>query len=161
REAVSNDEGYFIIPLLQPGSYSIRAQHDGFKIAQVDNLVLNVGDQKALRMQLQTGNISETVNVTGETPLINESPAVGTIVDRQFVANIPLNGRSFQSLILLTPGIVPTPASGSISGQFSVNGQRTTTNYFAVDGVSANIGISGFGGGLFDTIGGASQATTA
>ena len=83
------------------------------------------------------------MNVTGDTPLINESPAVSTIVDRQFVANIPMNGRSIQSLIQLTPGVVAVPgASNGVQGEFSVNGQRTEANYYTVDGVSANLGNS-------------------
>jgi hypothetical protein len=142
RDAITNGEGSFTVPLLQPGTYTVRAQHDGFRIAQIDNLVLNVGDQKALRIPLQTGDVKETVNITGEAPLISESPAVGTVVDRQFAANIPLNGRSFQSLINLTPGIVTVPAStnANTAGQFSVNGQRASANNFSVDGVSANFG---------------------
>ena len=71
-----------------------------------------------------------------------ESAAVSTVVNRQFAENLPLNGRSFQSLIDLTPGVVVTPSNGYDDGQFSVNGQRTDSNYWMVDGVSANIGIS-------------------
>jgi len=66
------------------------------------------------------------------------------VVDRTFVDNLPLNGRSFQTLILLTPGVVPTPTGAADQGQFSVNGQRADTNYFSVDGVSANFGVTGF-----------------
>src|SRR6266446_3813302 len=142
RDAITNSEGYFTVPLLQPGSYTVRAQHDGFRIAQIDNVVLNVGDQKALQIPLKTGDIKETVNITGEAPLINESPAVGTVVDRQFVGNLPLNGRSFQALITLAPGVVLTKTGVTEQGQFSVNGQRANANYFTVDGVSANIGAS-------------------
>ena len=64
------------------------------------------------------------------------------MVDRQFVSNLPLNGRSFQSLITLTPGVVLTKTIVQDQGQFSVNGQRANSNYFTVDGVSANIGAS-------------------
>lgn len=103
-------------------------------------MVLNVGDQKALQIQLRAGNVNETVQVTGETPLMNDSPAVSTVVERQFVANLPLNGRSLQALITLTPGIVLTATSKSEPGQFSVNGQRADANYFTVDGVRANVG---------------------
>src|SRR5258708_5263465 len=74
-----------------------------------------------------------------------ESAAVSTVVDRQFAENIPLNGRSFQSLIQLTPGVVLTANNGSDTGQFSINGQRANSNYWTVDGVSANIGISASG----------------
>src|SRR5437773_10005538 len=138
REAVSNDSGNFSVPLLPPGTYRLTAQHTGFKTVEVRDIVLNVNDERSLRIQLKAGDVKEVVDVTGEAPLINESPAVGTVVDRNFAANLPLNGRSFQSLIALTPGVVI--ASGD--GQFSVNGQRTNANYFTVDGVSANTGAT-------------------
>ena len=77
--------------------------------------------------------------------LVNtESGAVSTVIDRTFVDNLPLNGRSFQTLISLTPGVVLTPSVYDDQGQFSVNGQRTTANYFTVDGVSANFGVTGY-----------------
>lgn len=145
RTATTNDEGYFTIPLLKPSTYTLNVEHPGFLIAEVKEVVLNVGDTRALKIQMKVGDVKETVNVTGEAPLISESPAVGTVVDRQFVANIPLNGRSFQSLIGLTPGVVltPNPNGGfNYDGQFSVNGQRPTANAFMVDGVSANFGTA-------------------
>jgi hypothetical protein len=68
-------------------------------------------------------------------------------VDQQFVRNMPLNGRSFQSLIALTPGVVFTSQQIG-EGQFGVNGQRSNANYFMVDGVSANFGAIAAGNGL-------------
>ena len=65
---------------------------------------------------------------------------VSTVVDRQFAENLPMNGRSFQTLIQLTPGVVLTPSGPSSDGQFSINGQRADSNYWMIDGVSANIG---------------------
>src|SRR6266542_80656 len=142
RQATTNDQGDFTIVLLPPATYTVTAQRTGFAPLRIENVVLNVGDQKALQIQLQAGSVSEMVKVTADAPLINESPAVGTVVDRQFVENIPLNGRSFQSLITLTPGVVLTKtAEGSEQGQFSINGQRGDANYFTIDGVSANIGV--------------------
>src|SRR5262249_35554866 len=144
---VTNGEGFFTLPLLPPGTYTLRAEHEGFAQVLVENVVLNVGDQKTLQIKLKTGDVKEVVNVTAETPLINESPAVATIVDRQFVENMPLNGRSFQTLFRLTPGTVLTKtAEAKEQGQFSVNGQRGDTNYFTIDGVSANISVSTGGG---------------
>jgi len=142
RQATTSTEGSFTIPLLPPGTYALTAEREGFAPVKVPNVVLNVGDQKSLQVQLKAGNISEMVQVINDAPLIDESPAVATTVDRQFVANIPLNGRSFQSLITLSPGVVLTKAGGLEVGQFSVNGQRASANYFTVDGVSANIGSS-------------------
>lgn len=151
RETRTSDQGYFTLPLLPPGGYIVTVERQGFARAEVRNVVLNVGDEKSLRIQLKAGNVTETVQVTGEAPLLNESPAVGTLIDRQLVANIPLNGRTIQSLITLTPGVVLTHASGGNQGQFSVNGQRADANYFTVDGVSANIGHSAFQGQIGDT----------
>jgi Carboxypeptidase regulatory-like domain/TonB-dependent Receptor Plug Domain len=139
RQTTTNGEGYFTVPLLPPSTYTVRVEGQGFSPAQINNVVLNVGDQKSLQIQLNTGNLSEMVQITVDAPLINESPAVGTVVDRQFVENIPLNGRSFQSLLSLTPGVQVVP-SNAAKGQFSVNGQRPSANAFIVDGVSANFG---------------------
>src|SRR6266545_5643315 len=139
RQTTTSTEGNFTVPLLPPGTYTVRAQREGFSPVQVSSVVLNVGDQKALQIQLKAGNISEMVQIVNEAPLIDTSPAVGTVIDRQFVENLPLNGRSFQSLILLTPGVVVAGGLGR-PGQFSVNGQRSNANYFTVDGVTANNG---------------------
>ena len=81
---------------------------------------------------------------------------MSTVVDRQFAENLPMNGRSFQTLIELTPGVVLTSSNLADNGQFSVNGQRAASNYWMVDGVSANIGTSaGFnpGNAMAGTVG--------
>ncbi len=144
RETTTNGEGYFVALLLPPSTYVFNVQQTGFAPIEVKNVVLNVGDKKSLQIQLKAGDINATVQVVNDAPLINESPAVGTTVDRQFVENIPLNGRTFQSLITLTPGVVVTPSAviNGGFGQFSVNGQRASANSFSVDGVSANYGLT-------------------
>ncbi len=83
---------------------------------------------------------------------VNSSPAVNTVIDRQLVGRLPLNGRSLQSLIWLVPGVVRT--SGIGYGQFAANGQRDNANYVAIDGASANISAGltlSAGGGLLAT----------
>jgi len=143
RLATSNNEGRFVFPALPPGQYSVTATREGFAPVEVKNVALNVNDQVALRITLAVGEISQSVEVLEGASLINESSEVATVVDRQFVANLPLNGRSFQSLLTLTPGVVQTRVSSNDLGQFSVNGQRADANYFTVDGVSANTAMSG------------------
>ena len=142
RSAVTDEHGAFVVPLLPAGNYTVKAEREGFSPAEARDVILNVNDRVALKIQLKVGNInSQTVDVLDMPALIDESPAVGTTVNRQFVANLPLNGRSFQSLIALTPGVVLVPGSSVNNvGQFSVNGQRANANYFTVDGVSANTG---------------------
>lgn len=142
RSAITNREGEFVVPLLPPGIYTVKAEREGFTTAEVPDVVLNVNDQVKINIALKVGSLSSSsVDVLSTPPLLDQSPAVGTIVDQQFVGNLPLNGRSFQSLITLSPGVVLTKTSVTDQGQFSVNGQRANANYFTVDGVSANIGI--------------------
>src|SRR5262245_6000620 len=150
RKVATNNEGRFTVPQLPPATYAIRAERQGFASAEFNDVALNVNDQILLNIHLKVSSVGETVNITNSVPLIQESPEVATVIDRQFVENLPLNGRSFQSLIALTPGIVLTKSTFGEQGQFSVNGQRADANYFTIDGVSANIGISaGFGLGQF------------
>jgi len=152
RLTTTNSEGAFIFVLLPPGRYSVTATKEGFAPIEVKGVALNVNDQVALKIELNVGGLTQTVEIVEGASLINESATVGTVVDRQLIGNIPLNGRTLQSLINLTPGTVLTRATGIEQGQFSINGQRADANYFTVDGVSANIGVAagstlGQGGG--------------
>ncbi len=109
RTTTTNDEGIFVVPLLPPGNYTVKAEHEGFTPAEFRDVILNVNDQRTIKIPLKVGNVAnQTVDVLDSPTLIDESPAVGTTVDRQFVSNLPLNGRSFQSLIALSPGVVVT-----------------------------------------------------
>jgi len=159
----TNQDGLYTIPSLHPGHYLISARKPGFKTVTVTQLDLNVQDNIVRNFALQVGSIAETVTITADTLNVNTTDAsVSTVVDRQFAENLPLNGRSFQTLIQLTPGVVLTVSNFQDSGQFSVNGQRASSNYWMVDGVSANTGIgtsnagNGAGGALpsFSVLGG-------
>jgi Carboxypeptidase regulatory-like domain len=145
--ASTNAEGLYAVENLPPGPYRIQVSKFGFKGIIKPDLIVHVQDSLTLNFTLPIGASSVTVTVEGGAPMINTTDAsVSTVVDRRIVENMPLNGRSFQDLILLTPGVVTnSPQSASslngYSGEFSVNGQRTESNYYSVDGVSANIGI--------------------
>lgn len=139
REVQSSDNGTFTFPALPPATYIVSANKDGFAPAEFNNLTLNVNDNRSLRIEMKVGAVGETVTVNAEASLIEQSASQATTIDRTFVGNLPLNGRSFQSLILLSPGVVPVQSDENNPGQFSVNGQRTNANYFTIDGVSANI----------------------
>ena len=142
RSTSTNGEGSFVVPLLPPGTYTVKAEREGFTTAEVRDVVLNVNDQVTINIPLKIGSLSsQSVDVLPTPPLLDQSPMVGTTVDREFVSNLPLNGRGFQQLITLSPGVVLTKTSVTDQGQFSVNGQRANANYVTVDGVSANIGI--------------------
>jgi hypothetical protein len=144
-EDVTNGSGEYHLANLPPASYRLEIQKSGFKKLIKPDVVLHVQDALRLDLQMTLGDVSETVTVESGAPLVNtESPAVSSVINRTFVENVPLNGRSFQTLIQLTPGVVLTPSSFNDQGQFSVNGQRADANYFTVDGVSANFGVTGF-----------------
>jgi Carboxypeptidase regulatory-like domain/TonB dependent receptor/TonB-dependent Receptor Plug Domain len=143
----TNGEGIYAVPNLPPGPYRIQISKIGFMTIIKPDIILNTQDALAINFTLPVGAASETVTVEGGAPLLQtESPAVSTVIDRQFVENLPLNGRSFNTLLQLTPGAViahqAQGGSGSSPGQFSISGQRTDANTFTVDGVSANFGVS-------------------
>jgi hypothetical protein len=141
----TNDEGIYVMPNLPPGTYRLQVSKVGFKTLIKPDIVLNVQDALSINFTLPVGAFHETVTVEGGASLVNtESAAASTVVDQKYVANMPLNGRSLQDLILLTPGVTTnSPQSpASFTGEFSVNGQRTESNYYTVDGVSANTGIA-------------------
>lgn len=160
-EGATNESGIYAFSAVLPGQYQLTVRKAGFNQVNLLGIVVNVQDHVQQNFSLQVGSVSESVTVDGRSETINtQSASVGTVVDRQFVENLPLNGRSFQSLITLTPGVVIAPGSG----QFSVNGQRSGANSFNVDGVSADIGatpagITGANGSLAAlTIAGTTQS---
>src|SRR5467141_1727834 len=145
----TNQDGLYTIPSLHPGHYLINVRKAGFKSVTVTELEINIQDNVVRNFALQVGSIAETVTVDGSGITLNTTDAsVSTVVDQTYIKNMPLNGRSFQDLILLTPGVVTqssqmssVPGTGfGATGEFSVNGQRTESNYYTVDGVSANVG---------------------
>jgi hypothetical protein len=150
----SNASGLYVFPSVRPGRYQVMVEKEGFKHETLTDLTLNVQDTLRRNFRLLVGSSSETVTVNGDMISLNtETGTVSTVVDHQFVENIPLNGRTFQTLIELTPGVVATTGS-NFNGTLSVNGQRQDANNFTVDGVSANVGFTPSPGSAF-TIGGA------
>src|SRR6516165_4454325 len=108
----TNDEGVYVLPSLPPGPYRVQVSKSGFKTIIRPDIVLNVQDALSINFTLPIGAVLETVTVAGGAPLLNtENAAVSTVVDRQFAENLPMNGRSFQSLIELTPGVVVTASN--------------------------------------------------
>lgn len=148
----TNGDGMYVLPNIAPGSYRLQVSKTGFKTVIKPEIVVEVQSALAVNFSLPVGATAEVVTVVGGVPLINtESGSVSTVVDHTYIENMPLNGRSFQDLILLTPGTVTqnpqvttesTDAALGSAGEFSVNGQRPESNYYTVDGVSANVGAS-------------------
>ena len=145
----TNGVGIYFFTGLMPGRYHLMIHKPGFKEIAIKEFELHVQDKLEQNFSLEIGSVSETITVKGTAPLLNTTDgSVGTVIDRKYVENIPLNGRSFQDLILLTPGVVtnnpqsPAGNGGTGGGEFSVNGQRTESNVYTVDGISANVGVA-------------------
>jgi len=153
QATATGPEGLYTIVSLQPGNYKLEVEKQGFKTVVKPDLVLHLQDVSTINFEMAIGALSESITVTGGAPMVNTTDAaVSTVVDQTYLRNMPLNGRSFQDLILLTPGIVMQGPQNSVNsvlgatGEFSVNGQRGESNYYSVDGVSANVGATpGFG----------------
>jgi len=135
---VTNDRGSYTVPNLRPGDYSVAADAPGFSktvrtgLARVD-------------VTLQGRQLTETVEVVGASPLLETlTSSRGSVIDQRKIVELPLNGRDYNQLALLSPGVLPgTPrlASVNFKGVLNVNGNRTFNNVFLLDGVD-NISYS-------------------
>jgi len=120
-ETTTNNSGDCYLTNLPPGLYQI--EKSGFKKSIKPDVTLHVQDAIEIDFEMTLGSTSETVTVQSGAPLVNtESATVSTVIDQTFVDNFPLNGRSFQTLIMLTPGVVVTATAYGDQGQSSVNG---------------------------------------
>ena len=144
-QVATGNGGFYTFANVRPGHYRMEAEKSGFKLVRLTGITVNVQDNLDQNFRLDVGAVSDSISVEANAVNVNETDGtVSTLVDRTFADNLPLNGRGFQTLIMLTPGVVVTTASRVDQGQFSVNGQRADANYFSVDGVSANFGVTGF-----------------
>ncbi len=141
RESVSNSEGFFTIPLLQPGEYRVSVKKEGFKPLAQSDVILQVGQVLRLDYTLETGAVTETVSVTASgAALETETSALGKVVDQQRIQNLPLLGRNPYSLVALVPGARPSAGLNDlpvdqISQSFvSINGARGNQNEYLLDG---------------------------
>lgn len=155
--SLTNESGVYVLPNLRPGPYRVTVQAVGFQQIVLSGLTLNVQDAVSRNFTMKVGSIIQSITLIAGRHEIDISPAVSTVVNPEFVQNMPLNGRTFQSLLALTPGyaVVSPPGqvqSGDAFGQFSINGQRANANYFTVDGMSWNFSIYGFGQSAGGTI---------
>lgn len=138
----TNGAGIYTVSILPPGKYRVQVSKIGFKTLIKPDITLNVETALALNFTLPVGARSESITVEAGSSSINTTDgSVSTVIDRKFVQNIPLNGRSFQDLISMTPGVVTqspqnTTQFSGYAGDFSVNGQRTESNYYTVEASS-------------------------
>src|SRR5712691_3094276 len=144
REAISGKEGSFVIPLLPVSTYSVTASLQGFRPAKRTGVRLNVDQVVRVDLDLQTGGLTEAVEVQANAMAIDsETASVGQVITEKQITDLPLNGRSFISLLFLGAGAVEADGEqGSMrqgaGNAISIMGSRPTSNNFMIDG-TANI----------------------
>ena len=104
REVQTNSDGFFTFPTVPPATYSVTASKDGFATMVLNDIELNVNDTRNLPIQMKVGDVKEQVQIDASSEGISTSPAVATTIDKNLVERLPLNGRTIQNLIALTPG---------------------------------------------------------
>ncbi len=139
----TNDSGEYQFNALRPGSYTVKASASGFSAQIVNDIEIHVQSRPSVDFQLQVGDVTQTVEVTAASPLLNtQSADVGGVVQEQQIKDLPLNGRRYADLALLEPGIQKnlTNTNNTAPDRFSSNGNLETQNYFSLDGVDNNSG---------------------
>ena len=141
----TNERGVYSLPGLRPGDYSVTIEAQGFSKFVRSGITLQVAQVLRLDAALQAGNLTETVEVVGAASLLqSQVSSRGSVIDERKILDLPLNGRDYNQLALLSPGVLPgTPrlASVNFKGVLNVNGNRTFNNVFLLDGVD-NISYS-------------------
>lgn len=145
RTIQSSDEGYYTLTLIKPGIYDLSVKLQGFKEYINKGLELLVNDRKTLNIALEAGQVTESVTVTAETPVVQSSPTVGDVIDSKKVLEIPLNNRNFLQLVTLVPGVTADDTTESSIGltsttNISIAGNRRNSTNYLVDGV-ANVDV--------------------
>jgi hypothetical protein len=146
RTVTTSEDGTYSVPELPIGTYTVTVEKAGFKRGAVTGLKVEVSTELRADVALQTGEVTQVVEVTGdELPQVEStSNVLGGIVESKVVTNLPVNGRDYQKLIFLVPGVAGSPdqitdSPGSF-GTFSVNGARGRSNNFLLDGTDMNDG---------------------
>src|SRR6266542_4243024 len=141
----TNDQGLYTVPSLKPGPYSITVEKAGFKKSVRSGVTLQVNQVARLDVNMQVGELTTAVKIVEAATLLeSETSSRGSVIDQKKIVDLPLNGRDYNQLALLSPGVLPgTPrlASVNFKGVLNVNGNRTFNNVFLLGGVD-NISYS-------------------
>jgi hypothetical protein len=142
RETTTNADGDYVVPLLPVGSYVVTAEQAGFKIAATSGVRLNVDQVQRVDMQLDAGNVTETVEVrSAAVALDTASASIGHNITEKQVTDLPLNGRNFLQLLFLGAGAVETGGEQAamrqgVGNAISIMGARPTSNNYMLDGTA-------------------------
>ncbi len=139
RRAVTGAAGEFEFVGLRIGTYQVRAESNGFSTAVTERFVVTVNARQRVDVVLSPGQVSETVVVSGAVAqLETASSDRGTVIGSHQIVNLPLNGRAYADLALLSPGVRRSAIANERDASFNVNGQRSIFNNFVLDGVDNN-----------------------
>src|SRR5450631_1979829 len=134
RAVATDDSGNYAVPQLQPGVYKVRAEAKGFKTVERINIVVEVAQDVRVDVTLPAGQVSETVVVTDEVPLVNTvTSTLGGTLSNAEINDLPLNGRNYENLLQLRPGVTRYPGGGFSTT--STNGLRAEDNSYFVEGL--------------------------
>lgn len=138
RAIESNAEGYYELRYLRPGEYSVSVSHEGFRTERRGNIQLQIGQQARLNVTMQVGDVAETVEVSSAAPLLQtENAVLGEVVAQERIVNLPLNGRNFLQLAILTPGITIKEESNAERTRVVALGNRDIWMQVNVNGITA------------------------
>ncbi len=133
RVLQTNQSGDYVAPSLDPGIYSVRVEATGFKTAVRERAQIEVGLSVRSDFQLQPGEVTQTVEVTSEAPLTDTTnTTLNGVLSNKAITELPVQGRDFQNLLMLHPGVQRTPGGGFQS--ITSNGNRPDENNFYIDG---------------------------
>lgn len=133
----SDAEGVYAFLRVSPGRYVLTVERDGFSREVVNDILITVGQAAVSNVTLAIGSVADTVTVVAPSAWVqSRTSSVSDVVNERRVRELPLNGRDFNKLVVLAPGVVSTPASSA--GSPAVSGARSTTNNYTLDGVSTN-----------------------
>lgn len=147
-QTTTNSEGNYQFPAVRVGSYSVNAELQGFTRAARDRVELSIQQRQVVDFVLKPGDLSETVEVTTQAPLLQTQEAsLGAVVLAKTINELPLNGRNYTFLAQLNAGVVQaqqdTRGMGG-NGSFSANGQNSFANNYLLDGVDNNSNLVDF-----------------
>jgi len=138
RQVTTNEAGYYTVPLLPPGQYRVAVQQQGFKPITRSGIILEVDQRAELNFTLEVGALTEQIEVTAAVAQLNTVEASqGQVIENQRIVELPLNGRNYNELALLSAGTVQPLAGARLAG-FSSGGMRNSQNNFILDGVDNN-----------------------
>jgi len=145
RLAKTDQNGVFLVPFLPIGNYRVRVEAANFRTVVQGGIRLEIDQQLPINFALQLGQVNEEIQVQADSELVNtQTSDIGEVIDNRRVTQLPLNGRQFSQLILLSAGATPEPqgifsAPFAVAGQSpNVNGNRSDANQYLVDGIPIN-----------------------